>query len=328
MIRKGLIFLFISSGVSACGVPDNALVVHGLAGVEFDDTANTCEYSGDLGATRLISSRLDTAASFTLDVSLLVQNNLANTANDISSGGTELKIDHLNSLTPLRYSLQWECDNTAFSGGGGGLIVPHFDAEKPFCYDTRNAQSSGAFDEFDVVPVSGFPVLPLESAAWNAQLIPPEFGQHLQDAFEIAKLADDCCGQTDSCSGITDPSSPVPSCDELVRLFLKLDPEQEKGLIVASEDPEQASPVLQRFAPFSVFDNSYNLGTTVDGRFYSVRQRGVFEAAMPDGETLQSAQVVTTVQLGRYLARDPSGNACSPGVTVCRVPYFDPCSNQ
>lgn len=327
MIRKGLIFLFISSGISACGVPDNVIVVHGLAKTSVDSATGNCEsIDVNLGTERPTVSYLDTAVSLSLNVPLLVTNNLSDAENDIGTGDTELKVDYHNSVTPLRYSLKWECDSTAFSGGA--LIIPHFSAEDAFCYDTRNTQSSGAFSEFDIVPVSGFPIDPQGSSAWFAQIIPPEFGQHIQDAFNIAQWADECCAQSSNCSGNRMPGA-APACDKLEALFSTIDPNGEKGLIVASEDPEVASPLLTRFAPFSVFNN-FHLATNLDTNKYAVRQRGVFEAATPDGQTLQSAEVVTRVNMGQYmgtllnLEADPM--ICG-GATVCRTPIFDACTN-
>jgi len=328
MIRNGLILLA-SAGFLACDVPDTALLVHGQATAKFDEMANTCTFKGDPDDNdRPLWAELDTASSHTLEIPLIVENNLADTVNDISTGGGNLKNDMKNSATPLRYSLQWECDNSAFSGQG--LIIPHFDAATPFCYDKRNEQTPASFFGFDVVPVFGASIAPTESRPWRVQVVPPEFGQHIDDAFRIAAMADECCSQdNDNCTGTVmggkDCANDQDACACITEFFQTLDPNGEKGLTVASDDPEVPSPLLQRLAPFSVFDNLYANSPTFDSRKYSVRQRGVFEAAMPDGETIQSSQTITSIRLGRYMSVDTVSPGCQ--TQVCRFAFANQCLN-
>jgi hypothetical protein len=278
---------------------------------------------------------LDTSAAYGLTLPFIAENNLAAIESDVGSGDNSIISKIGNLVSPVRYSVQWECDNTAFSGGA--LIIPHFDVQNGFCYDQRSEQSPSSFFGFDVVPVAGSAIEPTGLGIFHATVIPREFGQYIDDAFQLATLADSCCieSKATNCDG----TGGGPSCTELANRFAILDRNGDLGLQVESEEPGEPSADILRFQPFAVFDGSHAAQTNKPGNrnpgfgtMYSLRQRGVFEVVSTDGQTFQSSQTNVRVNIGRNMGGytqdvmtcQAYGNASAP----CRTPYFDGCYNR
>jgi hypothetical protein len=333
MIRKGLLLL-LGTGFVACDASDAAILIHGVSKAEVNMTTNLCLYKADVEST-LPVAYLDTAASYGLTLPFIAENNLAPVESEVGTMDTTVVSKFGNLVSPVRYSVQWECDNTAFSGGA--LIIPHFDVQNGFCYDQRAEQSPSSFFGFDVVPVAGSAIEPTALGIFQATVIPPEFGQYIDDAFQLATLADSCCieSKATNCDG----TGGGPSCTELANRFAILDRNGDLGLQVESEEPGEPSADIIRFQPFAVFDGSHAAQTNKPGNrnfgagtMYSLRQRGVFEVVSTDGQTFQSAQTNMRVDIGRNMgpywdvAADCQsvGNASAP----CRLPVFDGCYNR
>ena len=333
MIRQGLCVLAIS-GLLACDVNDSAVIIGGVMPGSFDETAGGCTY--EAGGTPLVSNYLDTAGSHSLTLYFSVLNNLSVYQTNVGTQQLPAVSQIGNRVTPVRYSVQWECDTSAFSGGA--LIVPHFSTEQGFCIDSRNPQQPDTFFGFDIVPVGGGAIAPGEEGVFSANVIPPEFGEKLDDALQVATLADSCCTETamSNCDGST-VDVEDSSCNNLQDIFDVLTRNDGgQQLLVQSEEPNTPSPTVQRFKPFAMFDGRYSYENNLAGgrfssraRTFPVRQRGIFELVTTDGKTLQSSEVNHKVEIGRYLAfsDDPIVCAASGQTAPCRTPAFDPCLN-
>jgi hypothetical protein len=351
MIRRGFLILM-GMSILACDANETAVVVTGVAQAAVTD--GFCTF--DPTSEKILASYLDTAASYTLGLPFVALNNLAEGVEDVGDEKTMITTPILNSVTPIRYSVNWECDNTAFSGGA--LIIPHFDTQKGFCLDQRSDQTPSGFFGFDVVPVAGAPIDPQTEGILHATVIPPEFGQHIDDAFEIATLADACCIETKASN--CDGTGGSASCTELANIFAVLDRGGDIGLQVESDAPGEPSADILRFQPFAVFDGqhqaTYNRpGSRNQGAApaYLLRQKGVFQLITPDGLTVESSQTTHQVGVGRNLGVHSDACEGPSGITgicldlggnevdavaycqaygftgpPCRGPRFDGCYNQ
>jgi|GEM_PF-6412062 len=333
MIRQGICALMIS-GLLACDVNDAAVIIGGVIPGSFDENIGTCSYEN--AGEGLVSNYLDLAASHSLTLHFRVLNNL--TALDSNVGTLQMPaLSQIgNRVTPIRYSVQWECDTSAFSGGA--LIVPHFSTEQGFCIDSRNPQQPDTFFGFDIVPVGGAAIAPGEEGVFSANVIPSEFGEKLDDAIQVATLADSCCTETamSNCDGST-ADVEDSACNNLQDIFDVLTRNNGQPLLVQSEEPNTPSPTVQRFKPFAMFDGRYSYENNLAGgrfdsgsRTFPVRQRGIFELVTTDGKTLQSSEVNQRVEIGRYLGRSDDPLVCAATgqtATPCRAPVFDPCSH-
>lgn len=229
---------------------------------------------------------LDTAVAHQLTLPLTVRNNA-----DSETDG----------LQPLRMELRWECDSAGFSGDLGPLVVPAFDPSIPFCNGRRDENAS--FAGFDTVEASGA-LIPGSGGLGIVRVtaVPFALGQAIDETFEVASLAEQCCFETRATN--CDGQSTAVACTRLEQIFRELDPSGVQLQVAVQNGP---SDDLVRFQAFAIY-NGGNLcvrdrtlcdSSFLQGPTYSMRLRGHLELLDTDGDLARSDEFATSIEFCR-----------------------------
>lgn len=199
-----------------------------------------------------------------------------------------------NSIQPVRFDFRWECESNGFTAGQGAIRLPAFSADRPFCLDRRD-ETTGNFTGFDTIQASGPAIAPGGSGNINIRIAPPQMIDSVRDAFQIARLADNCCREATSCElAAQGMPSDFASCQDLQNVF--------DG--VSNELRANNLDNLTQWRPF--VNHSAAVTTPVP---YNMRLRGRFEGLTPDGSLVTSTDFVQDVGFCEGCAT-PVANSC------------------
>lgn len=268
--------------VLGCETNETAMTITHVILPEVDMTTGACKLGDVQHADPL---NLDTGATLALAIPFAVLNNLSARDSDFSPNDVEANVRTSADITPLRFDARFECDTSAYSGArASGLILPRIDPQTSFCTD-RRADSAASSANSDVLTAYGPAIKPSESGSAVVRF-PHELGYAIDELFDIARLADDCCRNTPNCGG----SGGYKACADLQDIFTSID---GSGSLVAQGSPTEVNPTLQRFADYAVYDGGYI--QNVDARFrgksspvFSMYMRGALQGVTGYGETLSS----------------------------------------
>jgi hypothetical protein len=301
--------VFLAFGLTCgCGVSSTELTIEGVLFPM--SMGGTCSFpiAGPAAATLAGPMVFDTARSLSTHMPLNVENRLDNLNHDLTSGKPDPSVvNNVNTVSPLRMDIRWECDSIGFRADLGPLVVPAFDFVKPFCLDKRS-QTTSTFVGLDVIPASGDTIPPGDNWGMvDITPIPYELGQALDELFTVAAYADDCCRNSQDCSGTGQAGCGMAgpgvqcaagcSCCLVDKLFATLDKNQMQRTPFSQGTPQNKD--LVRFAPFAEFNGDYwvknvetaNGGTPREvGDEYQMRMRGVLEGVISDGTLVSSDQ--------------------------------------
>jgi hypothetical protein len=266
-----------------CETNETAMTITHVILPELDMTTLTCKF--DASSAKAGPLNLDTGDSLTLSIPFAVANNLSVRASDFSPTEEEAPVVTAAEITPVRFDARFECDTSAYSGArASGLILPRIDPQTSFCTD-RRADSAASSANSDVLTAYGAAVKPAEIGTAMVRF-PHELGYAIDELFDIARLADDCCRNTPNCGG----SGGYMACVELQDIFSAID---GTGSLVAQGSPTEVNPTLQRFADYAVYDGGYI--QSADTRFrgksspvFSMYMRGALQGVTGYGELLSS----------------------------------------
>lgn len=318
-MRKMMLGFAAAGALAGCGTNESAITIHGV--VIPSESQGSCEF-GSAENDHLVAIVLDTSNSYTMTLALDVENRHAKREFFKGVRGNNYTEMIGNDFQPLRYDLRWECDSPGFSSDLGPLVVPAFDFDQPFCLD-RRSEVNQDFVGFDVIAASGPVIAPEEFGITMITPIPYQLGLAIDDTFEIARYADDCCRNTDGCDGTTAAfaGAVLESCTRLGEIFTTLDPNGSE-LSVKAPDSGTASSDLVRFRPFAIYHGTY-ASQKIErthaqyGAAYGVRLRGSLEGMLGDGDLVSSNEFSIQISLckecGSYGAnrRLPlAGNPC------------------
>lgn len=279
-----------SPGEWASLSPPRAATILGVSKVdapidEATGLVTSCNYEASESAftTNIL---LDTAAALQLTLPFTVRNDAAQATDEIR---------------PLRMNVRWECDSNGFSGNIGPLVVPAFDPELPFCRSTRDEEE--LFVGFDAVPASGATVPGAGGlAVVSAQVVPFALGSAIDETFQIAALAEQCCFETrtSNCDG----QSSGLACTRLSEFFAALDGDGSRLQVGATTGPSEDLVRFQAFALFNgdsacLRDRALCDSSTVQGPAYRMRLRGELEFLGAAGELWGSDEVTTDIDFCR-----------------------------
>lgn len=266
-----------------CETNETAMTITHVILPDADPTNGTCEF--DPSVAKAGPLNLDTGASLALAIPFAVSNNLSVREADFSPNDVASSVVTRSEITPVRFDARFECDTSAYSGArASGLILPRIDPQTSFCTD-RRADSAASSANSDVLTAFGASIPPA-SVGTAIVRFPHELGYAIDELFEIARLADDCCRNSPNCGG----SGGYSACSDLQDIFTAID---GTGSLVAQGSPTEVNPTLQRFADYAVYDGGYI--QRVDARFtgksspvFSMFMRGALQGVTGYGELISS----------------------------------------
>jgi hypothetical protein len=181
-----------------CETNETAMTITHVILPEADMTTMTCKF--DATSAKAGPLNLDTGASLSMSIPFAVANNLSVRASDFSPTDEEAPVLTAAEITPVRFDARFECDTSAYSGArASGLILPRIDPQTSFCTD-RRADSAASSANSDVLTAYGAAIKPAEIGTAIVRF-PHELGYAIDELFDIARLADDCCRNTPNCGG-------------------------------------------------------------------------------------------------------------------------------
>lgn len=277
------------AGLPEPGSASPSMTILGLSKVHapVDDATGlvvTCEYE---------ASTTEFSLGVVLDTAFAQQLTLPFTVRNESD-------DPQDGAQPLRMSVAWVCDAQGFGGDLGPLVIPRFDLTQPFCRPSREAAAD--FVGFDVVPASGPRMTGGRAEVVTAQVVPFALGNALDETFQIAALAEQCCFETRATD--CDGQSNVLPCSRLTQIFQALDPTGSALQVAAPQGPSED---LVRFQSYAIFngtalcgrDRSACDGSVLRGPAYRMRIEGVMEFLGDDGALRSSNQTELDVDFCR-----------------------------
>lgn len=259
---------------------------------------------------------LDTAASLSLQVPLSVTNNLAPRSVDFSpTEDVEAPVNTAAEITPLRFAARFECDTSAYSGArASGLILPRIDPQVSFCVDARSDASASTANS-DILPAYGAAIKPGTAGTAMVRAIPHELGYAIDELWEFARTADECCRNSPGCSG----AGGHPKCLRLQELFAGVD---STGSLVAIGSAGTANPTLQEYASYAPYDGQYIAG--LDSHYanrstpvFSMYLRGVLQGLTGYGEIEESNDYSVQIEVCSNCGITPLGTRVPKGENAC-----------
>ena len=294
----------LAMALTACNNVETAIVPLYPVFPEEDMMTGGCVY--DKGGDPLLAARMDLSFMGQLKLGILVQNNLTDGVTILETTPREESVN-TNTWRPVRFDYTWECDNHSFLVGLPPLVVPAFSVQQPFCYD--QTEDTEDFVGTDVVPISGPAILPQDNNVILIQGVNGPTAEALPGAFEIAKLADNCCApEADGSGGCYDNegnfdvslSRRQAACTNLDNVL-----RGQSGDTLSTAN----GTGVELFRPFARY-------TDGRGETYTMRLRGAMEGVTMDGATVFSSDVNQDVEM--CLGNGSPAAAC---VGVLRCSY-------
>lgn len=216
-----------------------------------------------------------------LSLMIVAENNLQDVLITVQQNNPTETFQVSNQIQPVRFDFRWECDSTGFTAGQGPIRLPAFGADRPFCLDRRD-ETTGNFSGFDVVAATGAAIEPGERGVIEVRIAPPQMLTSMQDAFDIAVRADNCCRQAGSCQEASEAQpSDNSECQALQDVF-----DRVGGNLSANSLPD-----LRRWRPFVAHTSAAQGGPVP----YNMRLRGRFEGLTPYGDLITSTDFVQDI---------------------------------
>lgn len=269
--------------VTGCNEVDTSVLVEGIAAPQ---DPSSCEFTSD-GTMFWSSTTLDVFEQKNLRLVARVFNTMPPEPVLVEMAPEE-SLTLPNRVTPVRFDFRWECDSNGFGAGQGPLFLPQFSVTEPFCLDDRDDTSD--FVGFDQVSASGQAANPQAQGLVDFTPIPAQLGIAMDEAFQLATLADACCQEVGgNCNNTPNANLGGPgACADLQALFDTVSGNQLQ--VVQTAD-------VQRWQPFSIYDGS--APPTAQGARYLLRMRGRFEFVTAAGDELTSNELVHDVGICR-----------------------------
>lgn len=287
-----------SVALAACNNVETGIVPLYPIFPEIDMMTLSCEY--DPEAPALLSTPMDVSFMGILKLGILVQNNMSGATAALDTNPTENTVN-TNTWRPVRFDYTWECDNHSFLSGLPPLVVPAFSVQQPFCYD--QTEDTEDFVGTDVVPISGPAIPPEGRNIILMEAVSNPTAQAIKGAFDIAKLAENCCKPLpDGSGGCYDNEgnfdvSLSPNTAACTNLDNVLRGQSGDTLSTAN------GTGVELFRPFS----RYTDGT---GGTYPMRLHGAMEGVTADGSTVFSSDVRQDVLF--CMGGGSPSTACAP----------------
>ena len=244
-----------------------------------------CDFEGEAPPVISDSLVLDLAVSETLRIPVAMRN------------------DWHDTLSLKQMDLRWECDSLGFGAGLSPLFVPSFDAASPFCLDSRS--TTGDFVGFDVIALTGAPILQGENGVGWAEIIPAQLGQALIQTIDLGVLADVCVQE-----------QRTSNCPEFVDLY------QQAGGGSNVDDL-----IVRQYASYAFMDGRHRLSDQSMppqlSSGYKMQLRALSRAEDSEHDSVFSNEMIQLVEIcrncGNLIQSDPPSRAPRDGFDC----YYD-----